>query len=740
MSITMQGNWTVRVQSKSAAFDQRFIITGSANGVDGAYAGDTSTPAVFVSGSQWSINVQNRAPGGPWQDSRQRMTAPSISAGVVRFNIRTDDAGLDEDFNDLVLTCSMPVASSEFIVYGRAKTYRGRCRFNPCYRFGYVIDRASTLAELLRVAEVRRVVEKLYPERVRVRRPGPAPDPPPFFTPLVIPTSARADALGVEFRSNFVRAEQGPAGLRASSHAEHGHEHAGGAADADRMEAAAVERLGGTARSVTFNAAPLEGGRQQLAQSDLLGLARQFDKFAISCVTEPAPGLLLRLQEYDRTEAEKLGGPYTGEGARENLGLAVTDEQGNYLFRFSRTPEDYGDEFSDVAPGETGASQVRPDVIVQVLGAGLEVDYESAPYYNIPNLRRIDLCIPHDRVHPNRECSGDRVIQRVGDIIVLHSALGGSPNTLDSQGRITCRNANAPQVDCAAWRGALRVYACFGRPEVVRYSVQYKRPWQPDSDYQFAGETHKLNHIPEFSPTYTGTPVGSTLHSVHVRGGAAQTVPTYDNHEGDGDWIENELKIILHTGNYRPVGEPGPVRFRVEGYDAGGNLVPATVDEITLYLDNKPATGDIASISMGGMPQTECGLFEMTDHSAPLTVRYRATDPEGFLQSWGLSVLKGNNHPFAVTASAGSVALAKSHPADAPSACTFTGTSDEPTADADGYVETTLVPEGGGNWLTGGEQFCAFGFTLTAHDRVTDGRTAHQHVVSWTDLVGISYV
>lgn len=739
MSITMQGNWTVRVQSKSAAFDQRFVVTGSTNGVDGAYAGDTSTPPVFVTGPQWSINVQNRAPGGPWRESRQRMTAPSTSGGVVRFQIRTDDAGGDEDFNDLVLTCSMPVASSEFIVYGRAKTYRGRCRFNPCYRFGYVIDRPATLAELLGVAEVRRVVEKLYPEKVRdLRRPGPRPDPPPYFTPLVIPTTARADALGVEFQSSSPRSEQGLADSHARSHAGHGHE--GGPVDADRMEAAAVEKLGGTTRNVTFNAAPLEGGRHLVSQAELLGLAKQFDRFVAYCVTEPAPGLLLRLQEYDRTEAEKLGGPYTGEGARENVGLAATDEAGNYLFRFSRMPEDFADEFSDVAPGETASSQIRPDVIVQALGAGLEVDYESAPYHNIPNLRRIDLCIPHDRVRPNRECSGDRVIQRVGDIIVLHSSLGGSPNTLDSQGRITCRNANAPQVNCAAWRGALRVYACFGRPEVVRYTVQHKRPWQPDSDYQFVSEAHTLNHIPDFSPTYTGTPVGSALHSVNVRGGAAQTVPTYANHEGDGNWIENELKIILHTGNYRPAAEPGPVRFRVEGYDAAGNLVAETVDEITLYLDNKPAAGDIVSISMGGVPQTECGLFEMTDHAAPLTVRYRATDPEGFLQSWGLSVLKGNNHPFAVTATAGSVALSKSHPADAPSACTFTGTSDEPTADADGYVETTLVPTGGGNWLSGGEQFCAFGFTLTAHDRVTDGRTAHPQAVSWTDLVGISYV
>src|SRR6185295_8321132 len=104
------------------------------------------------------------------------------------------------------------------------------------------------------------------------------------------------------------------------------------------------------------------------------------------CKVEAAPGLLLRFQEYDRTDAEKAGGSYTGTGSREDLGLAATDELGNYIFRFSRSPLDLASEALDVASGETLATQIFPDVIVQALGSNLDVEFQTAPYYNIPNL------------------------------------------------------------------------------------------------------------------------------------------------------------------------------------------------------------------------------------------------------------------------------------------------------------------------------------------------------------------
>src|SRR5262249_44579723 len=157
-------------------------------------------------------------------------------------------------------------------------------------------------------------------------------------------------------------------------------------------------------------------------------------------------------------------------------------------------------ETLDVAPGETLATQIFPDVIVQVLGTGMAVDFETAPYYNIPNLYRIDLCLPYGAVHPSGACAGhDRVFTKIGDILVLKAALDGHPNRFDN-GRITCRNANAPQVDCAGWRGDLRIYACFPQPQnsqpVARYTTRYWRQGI-DVDWRFVEEEFYLNHIPD---------------------------------------------------------------------------------------------------------------------------------------------------------------------------------------------------------------------------------------------------
>lgn len=718
MAITMQGAWTVTVKSKNADFAQQYVVAGASSSNNGAHPG-TVGATQFVTGAQWSINIQSQAPAQPWRDSVQRITFPTVSGGVVQFDIRSNDSGGDGDYNDLVLTCSMPVSAAEFVVYGNVKTYAGRCLFNPCHRW-YVIDKYPAFLEALKVPSIRSLIETLYPERIP-RRVGPIPDPPPDFKPIVIPNGTDIGNVGYIFQSTKLKLSE--------------RELAAAASEKD-FQANAVAQLKGTAVAATLDGAPVAAGFAALKRSDLVAAAKIRDNISIFkfCDSDPAPGLLLSFQEYDRTESEKLGEPYTGSGNRQNLGLAATDEQGNYIFRFSMSLDDIAAEVTDVAPGELVSAQIFPDVIVQALGTGT-VDYESVPYYNIPNLMRIDLCLPRDRVHPTQGCSGDRVIQRVGDVIVLNSALNGNPNRLDSDGRITCRNVNAPQVDCAAWRGALRLYSCFGAPAVTSYTVRYMRAGI-DVDWQFVSEDFLLNHIPDFGPGYPGTLVGPTLRNVKVDGGAATSRPTYTNHEGDSNWIENDLKLILNTSRYRPADNPGSVDFRIQGYDAAGNVVPGKTDTIRLYVDNRATTGDIASISMGTTEVEDCAHFVLTSDNAPLTVRYRVVDVEGFVQDWGLSVTRGNNHPVAVSFSG---VMPKSYVMPTPPlACSpFHGTPDEATADASGYVTTTVQPTSGG-WLPPGQQFCAFAFTLTAHDRVTDGRTAYPLAVFWQDLIGLS--
>lgn len=731
MAITMQRAWTVTVKTKNASFNQRFVISGATSG-NGTYAGTVGTSA-FVTGAQWSINVQHQAGNGqPWIDSRQRIGTPATSGGLVRVDIRTDDGGgSDADFDDLVLTCSMPVSSSDFIVYGSARTYQGRCLFNPCYPHYRVIDSPAALAAALQVPNVRSIIKKLYPEAIP-HGPGPNPPPGPYFTPLVLPTGTPTEQSGLVFRSTAAKAAVPEAEVKSEK-------------DVRKLQEASVTSLRGSAQPVTFDGSPVGAGVSLLERSELLSLAKLNDKISRfpTCTVTNAPGLLLNFLEYDRTDTEKLGGAYTGTGTKEALGLAVTDELGNYLFRFSRSLADIADETADVGTGELVATQIFPDVIVQALGSGMEVDYESAPYYNIPNLYRIDLCLPSGTVHPSTNtCAAfDRTIVKIGDIITLHSALSGL-NTLDPDGRITCRNVNAPQVDCAAWRNigaggrvGLSVYGCLPT-NVSTYTVRYKR-LTIDADWQFVDESLKLNHIPEFAIGYTGTSVGPILNAVKVDGGLPVTRPTYENHQGDSNWIENDLKIVLDTTRYGGPAGHATVQFRIQGYDSGGNLVATTDDTIPLYIDNNPSKGSIKNVNTGAPAVDDCALLALPAADSPITVQYTIDNPEGFLHSWALSVTRGNNAGVPVVASG---VVPRSYPAAGlVDPCAFHGTDDF-AQDADGFTETVLQPSpSGSTWLPPGKTFCAFAFTLSATDRVTDGRNAYPQTVSWQDLVGMSF-
>jgi hypothetical protein len=104
-----------------------------------------------------------------------------------------------------------------------------------------------------------------------------------------------------------------------------------------------------------------------------------------------------------------------------------------------------------------------------------------------------------------------------------------------------------------------------------------------------------------------------------------------------------------------------------------------------------------------------------------------------------LSVTRGNNVALPVTPSG---VIPASFPAPTPPGpadpCAFHGSQDY-ALDADGFTDTVLVPSPSGtNWLPAGKTFCAFAFTLTANDRVTDGRNGYPQTVFWQDLVGLN--
>jgi hypothetical protein len=710
MSITMQGNWDITVKSKSASFPQHFVIQGSES-ADNIYDGIVGSAPVHVTGAQWSITIEHN-PTGPvsWTPSADRLTWPTLSAGQIKFDIRSNDSGADQDYDDLILTCSTPVNDSEFVLYGKVQTYSGLCRFNPCFPFPWVvIDTVGALKELLQYPSLRAVLEKLYPERLKViRHPFPEPDPAPFL-PMMIPLSEVTEDITPQAFERKISAEtQATAQLEMRQ--------------ARRSLSSAVFR----------DLSPY-----------VSDVAKLVDRFHFFCSVEERPGLLLRFLEYDRTAAELTGGPYTGTGNRQILGLTVSDEQGNYIFRFTRTLADIAEEFDDVPAGGVLATELRPDVIVQVIsgGATTSVLFETALYANIPTLKRIDLCFPESALNPGlTACQGGRAIQAIGNIFTL----SGVGNTLDTVGRITATHPSGPQITRGAWVGGLHMFACFtDHPSVNWYTIRFRKP---GGSWSFVQETYTHINIP-----FIGDP-GNLAHKVGpfstqplaVDGGAPKPVPAYKNIELDPQWIITHRlrKIILSSNLYASLLYPGvaagTVEFRIEGYNATGDKVAGADDTITLFIDNRPIFGNIDTISMGGVAPGECGLFDLPALNEPLTMRFKIEHPGGFLAEYGVKVQRGSATDVPVadfTTPLQPLHLVYNEPTHG---SFFLGTFNGVSPDGDAYVVAELQPTSG-TWLPAGKEFCAFSFEIDATPRTTDGYSLGGQSRLDLELIGISY-
>ncbi len=701
MSINMQGSWTVSVKSKEAAFQQRFIIAGAASG-NGTYAGEVSTPPVYVTGDHWSITIQAN-PGTGWLNSVDQITFPTIAAGQYRFDIQSNDTGPDKDFNDLILTCSTPQTLTDFLLYGTVSYYSSGCLFNPCFRGILVIETATALASALKNPSLRVPIEKLYPERLKPFPPvppGPGPDPPPF-TPLVIPLREQTAVPGEQAQIFTVSRQAANTATRKSA------------------AAADVSPVVTSARTVT-----LEKKAVATVDFDRVEVAGIYDHLVRFCETGALPGVVLRFQEYDRTSAELAGGAYTGTGNRADLGVCATDRNGNYIFRFSRTLAEFLEEaFVDVGPGEDVLTQILPDVIVQVLDASKPAGYcyESAPYWNVPTLKRINICVPREDIRPPAACQGGRAIQAIGDIFIV------DPNdTLDAAGRITAKSSlpNTPPARCAAWAGYLDLFACFlGHADAIYYTLRYKKP----ADLTWSPFQEKYTHLKIANlgiPGYTGDLVGPdpAIPALHIDGGAAIPYPAYHNIENDPAWVftHRDRKAVITSWVYAPTS--GSVQFKIEGYNAAGQKVAGAEDTITLYIDNNNPVYDIPSVTMLAEAGGDCALFTLPADqlNAAMTVKFRANQLEGFLNAYTLGVRKGNIGAFAIDGTGpGAISGSYVHTSDV--FCSqFEGTFDDLTHDASGYVIANIVPHTG-NWLDANQPFCTFAVQLSCSVRRTNG-------------------
>ncbi|GBD83978.1 hypothetical protein BMS3Abin02_00362 [bacterium BMS3Abin02] len=706
MTIALQGTWTVSVKSKSAAWQQRFKIEGSTNGVDGTYAGDVATAPVQVTGSQWGVSIENN-PTGPisWRPSRMRFTSFRVNGSLFQVDIQSDDGGGgDEDFNDLVLTASMGITDSEYIVYGAAKSYSGLCLVNPCFpRPWIVIDTFAQFERVVRYPEIAAALERAYPGRTEAilqRRDR--------FTPVVLALGGVSrDGLAVSGSAEIELVTKGRSKKQTI------------AVEDKNVKAATVASRWGT----------------MLEASDISALGKLRARF--SCDVDPIGNALLRFEEYDRTSEELAGGPYEGFGNRESLGVTGTDEFGNYLFRFARSTAQVIEESQiDVAPGESAVTQARPDVIIQFVEEPEGVaTHETAPYYNIGNIRRIDLCIPAGKLLP-KPCRGDRVLQYLGDIPIINNP----HSNLKFDGTITNTSASesGPAVENAAWRGTVNFYGCFEdtQPEVHCYTMEV---WESGGWRSLSVAARGLRQqgtgvwtLESYGPEDAGDCFPNT-------GPVDDDVPVYRNIEREAGWSlgVQHLKARLNVADYLPAGlerRVGKVWFRIRGYDVSRQVVPGATDVVGLYVDMEPAVGDIASVSLPGQGDLgDCTMVNLPTAGAALNVRLRATDADGFLAAWSLRAIRGSNVAIGLTGD-----VSDAYPGDDPNSARFHGTTEIASSDLDGYVDIPVTPTAG-QWIPDGYQFCAFSFELILRDNTTDGVTAASSRKVWDEVLGMSF-
>ena len=745
MYITMQGSWNVSVKSKSAAFAQRFVISGATTG-NGTYAGVTGGAAVHVTGSLWTINIQNN-PGSGFQNSDARIKFPSVVGSNIVFDIESNDSGGDKDFNDLVLTCKTPNNWNEYVMYGNVSCYSGSCHFNPCYRGWLVIESQVALEAALKNPYLSDAIKELYPERIPpvIVNPNP-PDPGPF-KPIMINLTNTSQAAGrIANVYNKVKIEEQVSVATKK-----------GAVAADLGNTSAVSEIR-LAKSI-----PVAAGAGVRTQKYNLGAIAEL-KAGIRrfCVTEKLPFISLDFTDYDRTFAELHGSPYAGNGDRTPLGSAATDMNGNYIFRFTRSlGEALEDIFNDVAVGESQFGAYRPDVIVSVPnsipnGPAL---YESAPHWNISNLYHLNLCFPCSKVSSTALCFNGNLIGELGNV-----AIGGTQNTsgstlaanldrfqygnhLHADGTVSVQifpNQAGFHATNACWVGLIDWKGCMynsqrhsGDPMISYYTMRFKKP---GGSWQFVTEAYTHRIWRSNNPAnYTGDLVGPYPMTLNVDGTATPNVPAYRNvqkemlHDGIAWEFPDSDRFMQMNSSIYEAGTPGTVYFMVEGYDAAGNFVAGARDLIALFIDNSYIKYSLDNVSFTddgvNVIKSDCNLYRMTDAylNSPLHITFKANDSMGFIENYTVGFSKCGS-AFDVNELMGGIPKpgissgTNPSPVDIISYVPFRGTADmSKFGDANAHTIEYTPKLPNTKWLNPGEYYTMLFVSVNASKRQTNG-------------------
>lgn len=112
MPTSIQGNWTITVETHNpSALPQRFIVTGAISG-NGTYSGNVGDPPVFVVGNLWQVNIQAASDyesNPPWINSDIIKTQTTTQNGQYVFYLNSEDYIQDNSYDDLVLRFTQQV-------------------------------------------------------------------------------------------------------------------------------------------------------------------------------------------------------------------------------------------------------------------------------------------------------------------------------------------------------------------------------------------------------------------------------------------------------------------------------------------------------------------------------------------------------------------------------------------------------------------------------------------------------
>jgi len=603
-----------------------------------------------------------------------------------------------------------------------------------------VIDTYEGWRKALKNPRLSDWIKKYYPERKPPIIVDPNPPDPPYFKPIVFDLTGEATQPRTILKYARVAAEE------------------------KKRESKAAK-----AEAEAFAATNFQLIREAQQQSEVASLAldkiqliRDIEQLYYPCYTSAGTNLTLTFEEYDRTAAELSGGAYTGTGNRRLLGDTITDRNGNYIFRFRFDMTFPGlEDAADIAAGEDVNVVMFPDVIVKVVEyAPFEVKFESAPYYNIPNLKRIDLCLPESSVHVSSACFNGNLIGSLGNVFI-----GGNQNTLastsaaatqrhgysnylESTGVISVNSSLAGfGIECAAWGGTIDMKGCMydatksaADNKIRWYTIRVRR--SGTSGWSYVTQNYKH---PKFSkrnlPNYHGDDVGPFYPSV---GGTLDgTIPSYINIQREIfvdaiDWEFSNLDryMQLNTALYDIVAGvrvPGKFYVRVDGYDASGNHVPGATDLIALFIHNNGLEFEMtgAALDDSAIVNAGCGLLRLTDAQlkTPMLFSFKANDLYGFVDNYSLTMGRCPDTSLNLNANIeGNFSIAGSHtfpggtsPTNVHSTCPgYKGTRDDYSTGnlVDVVIQPPPVGEG---WIKTGEYFTIYSFALTANQRVTNG-------------------